>query len=71
MLLWLDGLRIIKRKYLLYHRGEEKGMFEFGGSTVVLLTEPGKVQTDEDLVRNSATGAETLVKMGEKIGSKK
>ena len=46
-------------------------MFEFGGSTVVLLTEPGKVQTDEDLVRNSANGAETLVKMGEKIGSKK
>ena len=45
-------------------------MFEFGGSTVVLLTEPGKVQTDEDLVRNSATGAESLVKMGEKIGEK-
>jgi len=45
-------------------------MFEFGGSTVVLLTEPGKVQTDEDLVRNSATGAETLIKMGEKIGEK-
>ena len=69
VLLWLDGLRIIKRKYLLY-TGEEKGMFEFGGSTVVLLTEPGKVQTDKDLVRNSATGAETLVKMGEKIGEK-
>ena len=60
-----------KKKVSVVHRGEEKGMFEFGGSTVVLLTEPGKVQTDEDLVRNSATGAETLVKMGEKIGSKK
>ena len=60
-----------KKKVSVVHRGEEKGMFEFGGSTVVLLTEPGKVQTDEDLVRNSATGAETLVKKGEKIGSKK
>ena len=59
-----------KKKVSVVHRGEEKGMFEFGGSTVVLLTEPGKVQTDEDLVRNSATGAETLVKMGEKIGEK-
>ena len=27
-------------------------------------------QTDEELVRNSATGAETLIKMGEKIGEK-
>ena len=59
-----------KKKVSVVHRGEEKGMFEFGGSTVVLLTEPGKVQTDKDLVRNSATGAETLVKMGEKIGEK-
>ena len=59
-----------KKKVSVVHRGEEKGMFEFGGSTVVLLTEPGKVQTDEDLVRNSATGAETLIKMGEKIGEK-
>ena len=59
-----------KEAVSVVHRGEEKGMFEFGGSTVVLLTEPGKVQTDEDLVRNSANGAETLIKMGEKIGEK-
>lgn len=49
-------------------RGEEKGMFEFGGSTVVLMTEPGKVEVDQDLVQNSEKGYETLVKMGEKIG---
>ena len=36
-----------KKKVSVVHRGEEKGMFEFGGSTVVLLTEPGKLQTDE------------------------
>ena len=37
-------------------RGTEKGMFEFGGSTVILMTEPGKVQPDEDLIRNTEAG---------------
>lgn len=49
-------------------RGEEKGRFEFGGSTVVLLVEPGKVRPDEDLLLNSRNGWETVVKMGEKVG---
>lgn len=50
-------------------RGAEKGYFEFGGSTIVLLTELGKVKPDEDLVENSEKGIETLVKQGEAIGS--
>ena len=49
-------------------RGEEKGRFEFGGSTIVLLTEPQKVKPDETLIQNSEHGIETLVKMGERIG---
>ena len=35
-------------------RGTEKGMFEFGGSTVVLMLEPGRLQPDEDILRNSS-----------------
>lgn len=50
-------------------RGTEKGMFEFGGSTVVLILEPGRLQPDEDILRNSAAGEETIVKMGERIGT--
>ncbi len=49
-------------------RGEEKGHFEFGGSTVILMLEKGKVNIDSDLVKNSADGYETVVKMGERIG---
>ena len=49
-------------------RGQEKGYFQFGGSTVVLLIKEGAVQLDEELLRNSANGLETVVKMGEKIG---
>lgn len=52
-------------------RGEEKGFFEFGGSTIVLLTERDRVEIDRDIMQNSADGFETVVKCGEKIGIKK
>ena len=49
-------------------KGDEKGYFEFGGSTVVLLLQNGKVRLDADLVENSENGYETIVRMGERIG---
>lgn len=51
-----------------FRRGEEKGMFLFGGSTVVLLIESGRAVIDSDIVENTADGFETIVKYGEKIG---
>lgn len=50
-------------------RGQEKGYFQFGGSTIVLLTKASTVQVDEDILENSELGIETIVKYGEKIGS--
>jgi len=50
------------------NRGEEKGRFEFGGSTIVLLTERGKVKPDEELLSNTRAGDETKVKCGERLG---
>lgn len=49
-------------------KGQEKGYFQFGGSTVVLLTKADKVKVDEDILENSRDGIETVVKFGEKIG---
>ena len=49
-------------------KGEEKGYFKFGGSTVVLLFEKSKICIDKDLLINTAMGYETAVKMGERIG---
>jgi phosphatidylserine decarboxylase len=49
-------------------RGQEKGYFRFGGSTVILLTEPGKVAPDEDLLDATERGFETLVQVGTRIG---
>lgn len=49
-------------------RGAEKGTFRFGGSTVVVLSEPGRIKWDRDLVETSAGGDETLVRMGARLG---
>lgn len=48
-------------------KGEEKGYFKFGGSTVVLLFEEGKIEIDPDLLENSTKELETEVKMGEGV----
>ena len=63
-------------KILNYHektkvlRGQEKGRFEFGGSTIILCLEKDKAIIDPDILENSANGIETAVKMGEQIGVK-
>jgi phosphatidylserine decarboxylase len=49
-------------------KGEEKGYFKFGGSTVVLLFEKNKIRIDEDLLMNTLKGYETAIKEGERIG---
>ena len=51
-------------------RGQEKGYFQFGGSTVVLLFEKDRIAVDEDILTNSRQNIETIVHMGEKIGIK-
>ncbi|MCF8362493.1 MAG: phosphatidylserine decarboxylase [Prolixibacteraceae bacterium] len=52
----------------LVKKGEEKGYFKFGGSTVVLLFEDDKINIDQDLLKNTAKGYETTIEMGESIG---
>lgn len=51
-----------------YKKGEEKGYFEFGGSTIVLLFKKGVITLDNDILENSKENIETIVKYGEKIG---
>lgn len=50
-------------------RGQEKGYFAFGGSTVILLTQAGKVRPDPDILNYSVRGIETKVKLGEHVGA--
>ena len=50
-------------------KGEEKGFFKFGGSTVIFVAKAGAVRFDDDIVRNSSDGLETRVLFCEKIAS--
>lgn len=51
-------------------KGQELGHFAYGGSTVIVLFPKGFVEFDADLVKNSQEPIETLVRMGEHIGSR-
>ncbi len=50
-------------------KGEEKGYFEFGGSCLILLFEPGRIVFDEDLVQASFHKIETRGLLGQSLGS--
>lgn len=52
-----------------FSRGEEKGMFLYGGSTVVLLIEKDKAKIDEKYFKATEQNIEIPVKMGECIGT--
>ncbi|KAK6199276.1 phosphatidylserine decarboxylase-domain-containing protein [Scheffersomyces amazonensis] len=49
-------------------RGEEVGYFKFGGSTILLLFEKRLFSFDSDLINNSKSCVETLIRVGQSIG---
>ena len=51
-------------------RGKEKGFFEYGGSTIIVLLKKDSVKIKDEILNNSTAGIETPVKMGEQIGIK-
>ena len=52
-------------------KGEEKGYFEFGGSTVCVVLKKNEVEFDDEIINNTKNELETRVLFREKIGYKK
>lgn len=52
-------------------RGEEKGMFLYGGSTIVVFLEKDVAELDPIYFENTEKGLETDVLMGQRLGTKK
>ena len=50
-------------------KGDEKGLFKFGGSCVITIFQPGRIRLDADLVKHSAAGLEVYARMGERLGT--
>ena len=53
-----------------FKRAEEKGYFEFGGSTVCVILKKNAAKIDEEILENSKKGLETRVLFREKIGDR-
>lgn len=51
-------------------KGEEKGMFKFGGSCVVTVFQPGRIRFEADLVEHSAQQREVYARMGDRLGTR-
>lgn len=51
-------------------RGQDKGYFSFGGSSIIVLYPKGTIAIDNDILHYSSQGIETQVLMGERIGRK-
>jgi len=50
-------------------KGDEKGYFRFGGSSTLLLFEPGRVRLAEDLVEHSRNRRELYARVGDRLGT--
>ena len=59
--------KIVNEKKNKFIKGEEKGHFEFGGSTIVLLVNKD-ITINDKILENSSKEIETIVKLGENIG---
>ncbi len=51
-------------------KGDEKGMFAFGGSCVITLFRRGAIRFDADILAQSAQHMETYARMGDRLGEK-
>lgn len=63
--------KIVNHDIDSFERGDEKGYFEFGGSTIVQLFKENELELNEKIWEYSNKGIETKVKQGMKIGIKK
>lgn len=53
-----------------FTRGQEKGYFLFGASTVIVLGEKGKWSPSKDILENSKKQIETYIELGDEVGVK-
>lgn len=58
------------KEIIKFKKGDEKGYFEFGGSTIILFVQDRKITVDNDILLNSTLGKETVVSCGERIATK-
>jgi phosphatidylserine decarboxylase len=53
-----------------FKRGDEKAVFKFGGSAVVLFGAPGKWRPCDDILAQTKESRETLIRLGEPVAQR-
>lgn len=54
-----------------FKKGDKKGCFRFGGSTIILLFEKNKIQLDKHIIKKTKNNHEIYVNLGEVIGARR
>lgn len=63
----VGGIKQTYKSNSYVDKGEEKGYFYFGGSSIIMFFQKNKIKIDEDILNNSKNGMETKIDMGERI----
>lgn len=65
--------RIVEKHSVGYraNRGEVRGYFKLGGSSIVVLGEPGKWEVDSEILEYTQKKIETMVKLGTPVAHRK
>lgn len=53
-----------------FNRGDQKGYFLFGASTVIVIGEKGKWKPSSDILENTKNKMETYIKLGDQVATK-
>lgn len=60
--------RIVNHEVSDFTKGQEKGYFRLGGSTIILLLRKDEILLDKDILTHTAQGIEVKLRYGERIG---
>ena len=52
-----------------FKRGDEKAVFRFGASAIVVAGEPDAWGPTEDILQNTESGVETFVRLGDTVAT--
>ena len=63
--------KIVNLKVKEFKRGDEKGYFRFGGSTVILLVKKDVLELDQDILEEASKDNEIQIKLFEPIGRRR
>jgi len=62
------SINLVVREGQKLRKGDEIGIFKYGGSDIVVLFQHGRVLFDQDLVATSLQGFEMMVRFGNRFG---